>query len=158
MDDVIPRRALGTDLPQILQLMEQVDDLHREALPWLLRKVDDPRPGESLDGFLSEPDKATFVIGNERLLGVIMVFIRNPNPLPIVRPTRVAEIDVLVVDTAQRRQGVGRQLVQTALAWAQEHGATRTELGVYEFNDTARAFWSALGFETLSRRLVSHSR
>lgn len=158
MDNIVPRRAVAADLPQLLQLLEQVDDQHREALPWLLRKVDDPRSREFLDSFLIEPDKTAFVVGDERLLGVILVLVRKPNPLPILRPTRVAEIDTLVVDASQRRQGVGRQLVQAALAWAQERGATRTELGVYEFNDSARAFWSAQGFETLSRRLVSHSR
>ena len=34
---------------------------------------------------------------------------------------------------------------------------TRTELGVYEFNEPARRFWATTGFETLSRRLVVHS-
>ena len=49
---------------------------------------------------------------------------------------------------------VGKRLVQVAIQWARDVGATRTELGVYEFNESARAFWESVGFETLSRRLV----
>jgi GNAT superfamily N-acetyltransferase len=59
---------------------------------------------------------------------------------------------------AQSWRTCGVRLVQAALQWATDNGATRTELGVYEFNEAARAFWASLGFETLSRRLVAHSK
>ena len=45
-----------------------------------------------------------------------------------------------------------------SLRWADESGATRTERGVYEFNESARAFWHSVGFQTLSLRLVLHSK
>ena len=48
-------------------------------------------------------------------------------------------------------------LVEAALAWARLAGATRTELGVYDFNEGARAFWASLGFQVLSYRMVRHS-
>jgi hypothetical protein len=34
--------------------------------------------------------------------------------------------------------------------------ATRTELGVYEFNEEARIFWESMGFATLFRRMCRH--
>jgi GNAT superfamily N-acetyltransferase len=84
------------------------------------------------------------------------MFLRPAARAPIVQPAVVAEIDALVVSPSGRRQGVGSRLVRAALQWAADHGATRTELGVYEFNEAARAFWASVGFETLSRRLVVH--
>jgi ribosomal protein S18 acetylase RimI-like enzyme len=85
------------------------------------------------------------------------MFLRQPARASIVTPTVVAEIDALVVNGAFRRQHIGTRLVQAALNWASVSGATRTELGVYEFNELARAFWASAGFQTLSRRLVLHS-
>jgi GNAT superfamily N-acetyltransferase len=90
--------------------------------------------------------------------GALTLFLREPVRAPVVIPTVVAEIDTLVVDSAPRRQNVGTRLVRAGLQWASLSGASRTELGVYEFNEPARAFWASMGFETLSRRLVRHSK
>ena len=157
MDEVTIRRAVAADLPTIVALLEEVDELHREALPWLLRKVDEPRSQEFLEPFTSKSDHIALVasIGDGPLTGVLLALVREVSRVPIVRPSSVAEIDTLVVGRAFRRQGVGKRLVQAAIQWARDGGATRTELGVYEFNESARAFWESVGFETLSRRLVN---
>ena len=43
--------------------------------------------------------------------------------------------------------------MDAAHQWARARGLTRVELNVYEFNEGARAFYAALGYETLSRKL-----
>jgi ribosomal protein S18 acetylase RimI-like enzyme len=158
MSDVTIRRAVAADLPAVVVLLEEIDDFHRRALPWLLRKVDEPRSTEFLDSFVSKDDHAMFLgVGADgSLAGVVYMLLRQPARVPIVRPTVAAEIDTLVVASAFRRQHVGTRLVEAALGWAKASGATRTELGVYEFNEAARGFWASVGFETLSRRLVLH--
>jgi GNAT superfamily N-acetyltransferase len=160
MSEVTIRRAVAADLPAIVALLEEVDDLHREALPWLLRKVDESRSQEFLEPFTSKPDHTALVAGTPAgtLAGVLLALVREVSPVPIVRPALVAEIETLVVARSFRHQGVGTSLVQAAFQWARDVGATRTELGVYEFNETARAFWESAGFETLSRRLVMQLR
>lgn len=151
------RRAVHADLPRITELLAQVDELHRDALPWLFRKLDEPRSREVLEHFITGPDCATFVATDaveSPALGVLVVMLRQASKAPIVRPARVAEIDSLAVDHVVRRQGVGRRLVQAALAWAHEVQAERTELGVYEFNEPARLFWSSMGFDTVFCRMA----
>jgi GNAT superfamily N-acetyltransferase len=91
------------------------------------------------------------------LSGALYMFLRQTGRVPIVKPAIVAEIDSLVVGRAFRRRHVGTRLVQAAVDWANGCGATRTELGVYEFNEPARSFWASVGFQTLSRRLVLHN-
>lgn len=151
------RRAVTADLGAVSALLEEGDELHRNALPWLFRRID----GQSLTGFLeayvTKTDHAMFVAfaADGSLAGVLYMFIRQPSRAPIVRPALVAEIDSLVVGSSYRRRGIGTGLVEAALRWAKDCGATRTELGVYEFNGPARLFWASAGFETLSRRLVS---
>lgn len=158
MGEVTIRRATKADLPAVIAMLDEVDELHRTALPWLFREVDQPQTNDFLEGYCSELDR-TMLLATEdgSLAGVLYMFLRQPARAPIVRPTLVAEIDTLVVGHAFRRRGVGKRLVEAALQWARDNGATRTELGVYEFNDAARAFWASLGFQTLSRRLVAHS-
>lgn len=155
--ELIIKRAALADLPAAIAMLDEVDELHREALPWLFRQVDEPRPQGFLEDFVSQSDR-TMLLATEggTLAGVLYAFLRQPARAPIVRPTVIAEIDTLVVGHAFRRRGVGKGLVQAALEWATHKGATRTELGVYEFNEAARAFWASQGFQTLSRRLVAH--
>ena len=47
-----------------------------------------------------------------------------------------------------RRAGLGRALVEAALAWARERGAARVILQVARRNEAGRAFWREMGFET----------
>jgi diamine N-acetyltransferase len=139
--------------------LAQVDELHREALPWLFRKLEQPRSREVLEQFITAPGCATFVAtdaAESPAVGVLVVMLREANKSPMVRPARVAEIDSLAVDETARRRGVGRRLVQAALSWARDVQAERTELGVYEFNDQARLFWESMGFTTVFSRMTRH--
>jgi GNAT superfamily N-acetyltransferase len=155
---VTVRRGTPSELGAIGALLDEVDTFHRDALPWLFREAESPQQDDGYEDFVSKPDHAAFVVDSPGggISGVLLALIREPRKIPIVRPTRILELDALVVARAFHRQGVGTALVRAALAWGREQGATRSELGVYEFNERARAFWESLGFATLSRRMVVH--
>ena len=76
---------------------------------------------------------------------------------PIFAETERGEIEHLLVRESSRRRGIGRALAEAGLAWMGERGIRRAEVQVTVENDTARAFWRALGFgaasEILERRL-----
>lgn len=154
---MLVRRGVENDFGGIRALLTELDDFHRDALSWLFRKPEGPPEDEALSEFFTTEDHAAFVAEapGGGLAGVLLALIREPRKLPIVRPARIAELDALVVGRAYHRQGVGTALVRAALVWGREQGATRSELGVYEFNERARAFWQSVGFETLSRRMMT---
>jgi ribosomal protein S18 acetylase RimI-like enzyme len=52
------------------------------------------------------------------------------------------------VDPAYRGQGLGRQLVERIITWAQHHGARHVELWVTEQNDPAISLYIRCGFQT----------
>ena len=59
---------------------------------------------------------------------------------------RRAYVTAAWVDPAYRRGGVGRQLVDRAIAWAAAHGADHLRLWVDDTNPAAGDFYQALGF------------
>ena len=50
------------------------------------------------------------------------------------------------IDPRYRRRGLGRQLVDMAIAWAAAHGADQLRLWVDDTNPGAAEFYGALGF------------
>ena len=147
------RRALPDDLAAIDSLLEQLDDLHVRKLPWLLQSTDDRGSLDDLKTFLDSPDKAAFVAGDPVVVGVILAHVRTLPAIAVLRPGRVAEIESLFVHPAHRRQGFGAALVRAAVEWARSLEASRVELGFYEFNGVASAFWESLRFDPLARRV-----
>jgi RimJ/RimL family protein N-acetyltransferase len=53
----------------------------------------------------------------------------------------------LMVATGHRRRGIGRALLEQAVAWAREHGVEKLELHVFPHNEAAIALYEAFGFE-----------
>jgi ribosomal protein S18 acetylase RimI-like enzyme len=51
----------------------------------------------------------------------------------------------IYVDTAYRRNGIGRHLVESLMAWFREQGATHFDWHVAAHNPDALAFWHSLG-------------
>lgn len=58
-----------------------------------------------------------------------------------------AHVEVLAVETATRRRGVGQALMAAAEEWARGRGYRRITLNVFARNDRARAFYDRLGYE-----------
>jgi len=61
-------------------------------------------------------------------------------------PLPAAELYAIYVLTEEWRSGIGRSLVQTALAHWRERGAAQLVLWVLEGNAPARAFYEAMGW------------
>ena len=56
-----------------------------------------------------------------------------------------------------RRQGIGRQLVDAVLTWAEAHDAARVELWVMRGNDDAQRLYESMGFVVTDSGRVSPS-
>ncbi len=71
--------------------------------------------------------------------------------IPSVRFGRRVWVEDLAVDPARRSQGVGKALLETALAWARERGATHLELDSGEARTDAHRFYRREGAAAPSR-------
>lgn len=59
-----------------------------------------------------------------------------------------AGLAAVEVDPSHRRQGLARRIVDTALAWAHDHGADKVYLQTVRSNEAALALYAAYGFTT----------
>jgi ribosomal protein S18 acetylase RimI-like enzyme len=149
------RRVTAQDYEALCKIIEEVDALHREALPYIFRESGGPvRDRIYVLGLLADEDHGLFVAEIEgQVAGYVHVTVREAPPIPILVPRRIAVVDNIVVKEAYRRSGLGRALMGRAEQWAQAKGAADVELNVYEFNESAIAFYESLGYETFSRRM-----
>ena len=117
------------------------------------------KPILSLDELLASLRDADTVVWLAEVDGTPVGFcsVRIDVAPPIHEEVERAEITDLWVAPAQRRQGLGRELVGAALAWARERNVSRVEVRVATSNPEGQAFWRALGFgdfvDVLHRRL-----
>src|SRR5260221_13554104 len=143
------RRALPEDYTSVCRLLEQLDDVHRERLPWLFRAPElPPRNAAFLEQLLSGEGSSILVADVGRLVGVAEVLLRAAPAFPVFVRQTFGVVESIFVEPDARRRGGGTALAHAAEEWARERGAAWVELGVYEFNDVARRFYESLGYET----------
>ena len=143
------------DYEELCEVMAQADALHREAVPRVFRAPKGPaRSKEYIRSIITDENAALLVAqGEEHIVGLVKVSVRQAPDVPIMVARRYATIDTLVVRREYRRLGVGRVLMQSAERWAQERGASQLELTVWEFNAAAIAFYQELGYDTARRTM-----
>jgi ribosomal protein S18 acetylase RimI-like enzyme len=69
-----------------------------------------------------------------------------------LQPRRIVFVDTIAVAPDYQRRGIGRAVVQAAIAWGEAHGAQDLELTVWAFNAGAIAFYERLGLAVSSFR------
>ncbi|HUI95692.1 MAG TPA: GNAT family N-acetyltransferase [Xanthobacteraceae bacterium] len=145
----VVRPAAAGDHPQLCELFDELDALHRDARPDIFRKpAGDARSRDDIASLVAGEGGAILVADSgDRLLGVAVALLRHPRSHPLLIARKIVEIDNVVVRGVYQRQGIGRRLVAACVDWARQRGADDVEIAVHDFNIGAAAFYVALGFE-----------
>ena len=151
------RPAASSDFKRLAKLLDELDEFHRRGRPDLFVKPQGPARGfGEIEALIAGPDSTILVAEDSafpHLIGLATVRIRETPALPFQPARRIAEIAHLGVARHARRHGVGRALMREASAFAAVRGAAALELSMHEFNAGAIAFYEALGFRTVTRRM-----
>jgi ribosomal protein S18 acetylase RimI-like enzyme len=149
------RRATRSDYQQMRALLAEVDELHRLHLPWMFQEpAVEPRPQAFFEQLIVDEHSALLVAeADSRLVGVATVQLRTAPNFPVFIAQTWGVLDNIAVAQAYRRRGVGSALIRDAERWVRGRGASWLELGVYEFNDEARAFYQSLGYTPVLSKL-----
>jgi GNAT superfamily N-acetyltransferase len=134
------RRCEAGDLPVVLDLLKQLDEVVHAAMELRL---------ELLAGTMAEMDEApqTYLnlvaVVEGRVVGYIsVVFYKS-----LYHKGGTALIEVLVVSRDWRGSGVGSALVQKAKEEAIARGMDELEVGTERDNQIARRFYRKCGFD-----------
>ena len=138
----VTREATEADYEALCAIIEEVDKVHREALPRRFRRPEGPaRERNFIANAIGAPHVGLFVAEKgSQVVGLVHVILRDVPAFPIFVPRRYAVIDNLAVASAHRRSGIGSALMKRAEAWARAKGANSVELNVYAFNGPAQGF------------------
>ena len=111
-------------------------------------------PDEAIDrlqAVAAEPDQTLFVADrNGELCGLLGLDLMYYLPLG----ARTCRITALVVAPAHQGEGIGRELLQAAEAWARQANAARIEVTSAAHRENAHAFYRACGYEDGAMRFV----
>jgi RimJ/RimL family protein N-acetyltransferase len=147
------RPAEPADAADLVALASEVG---REPGDYLLttdtwRSVSDER--RYLRAVRRHADAAVFVaLDGDEIVGRLSVA-RDPHPAS----AHVADIG-LIVAASHRRRGIGRLLLDTAVAWARGSGIRKLELHVFPWNDPAIRLYERFGFVREGHRRAHYRR
>ncbi len=129
-------------------LLAEADELHRLHLPWMFQTPSaEPRSEDFFERLHSSEQSTVLVAESDaRVVGVATAVMRTAPDFAVFVAQKWAVLDNIAVSESWRRLGVGSALIRDAERWAQAQGASWLELGVYEFNEQARAFYQSLGY------------
>ncbi|HYS71881.1 MAG TPA: GNAT family N-acetyltransferase [Thermoplasmata archaeon] len=142
---VVIRRAIEKDSEQMLRNINEVgaeqDWILTESIPW------DPRHEREWVRSFDGVNSILYVADVDgRLVGQVDAHIST-----YPKAHHVASLGIAIVK-AYRALGIGRALMERALAWMKAQGAEKATLEVFSTNDRAIALYRKMGFEVEGAR------
>ena len=150
---VVIRPALHDDAAALVALGAAVG---REEGGWLLntnawRSVGEER--RYLRALKRYADAAVYVaVDRDAIVGRLSLA-RDPNPAS----RHVADLGLMVA-ASHRRRGIGRALLEQAVAWARDADVRKLELHVFPWNEPAVLLYERFGFEREGLRREHYRR
>jgi RimJ/RimL family protein N-acetyltransferase len=141
VNEIVVRRATPADAAELTTLARAVG---AEPEGWLIATSEWRSAGDErryLRAIRRTPHAAVFVAeAREGVVGRLSLA-RDPHPAS----SHVADLGLMVA-AGHRRRGIGRALLEQAVAWAREAGISKLELHVFPHNTPALALYESFGF------------
>jgi ribosomal protein S18 acetylase RimI-like enzyme len=151
------RCAITSDLPRLGRLGALLVETHHDLDPRRFLAANDRTPANYasfLSTKLEDPDAAILVAeAHAEVIGYAYAAIQGYDYLSLRGPAGV--LHDLIVDPEHRGRGVGRLLLNAALAYLQSRGAPRVVLLTAERNQAAQRLFASMGFR---RTMVEMTR
>ena len=144
---MIVRKAEVNDIPQILELLSQVLEVHAAIRPDLFISGTVKYGADELEKIILDENSPVFVAQNDggRIIGhaFTQININTSQNMPLGMKSMY--IDDICVDENARRMSAGRKLYKHCVKFAKEIGCYDISLNVWEGNDSARGFYDSMG-------------
>ena len=145
--DMEIRFAEKRDIPGMIDLLQQVGEVHHQIRPDLFRSGAQKYNEADLEQLLKDKERPIFIADVDgQVAGYAFCMVQVTENNPVLRDRKVVYIDDLCVDESHRRQGIAKKLYDHVLAFARELGCQAVTLNVWYGND-ALAFYEKCGMK-----------
>ena len=140
MQNIVYGEASGADIPALVGLLAILFDIEKDFQPDISKQ----ETGISL--LINNTQTATIQVARNHANQVIGM-VSAQLVISTAQGAPSAWVEDMVVDSAYRGQGIGKQLLQNALNWAKKNGATRAQLLVDIENSEALSYYQHLKWQ-----------
>ncbi len=145
MSELIVRSMLPEEIPQVARLHLQIHALHVNGRPDLFVPSKDDASG-LINWHFQQPNKLILVaVKGDSVVGYAINEFVKRDANPYTKARRTLHVEEICVDENCKRCGAGRALMEAIYEEARKRCYPRVELDVWDFNDSARQFYHAIG-------------
>ena len=142
------RFAQVRDIPDMIELLRQVGEVHHQIRPDLFRAGAQKYDEAALEKLLADPNRPVLAaVEKGALLGYAFCILQVTEGDPVLRDRKVMYIDDLCVDEIRRGQGVAGALYRAVCDYARELDCDAVTLNVWCGNDRAMACYEKCGLK-----------
>lgn len=142
------RKAIENDIPRILELLTQVNDVHAEGRPDFFIKGKQKYTASELKCIIEDLMTPVFVCEEEsEVKGYAFCVIQDLSRCNNLRPDKSLYIDDICVDENYRRHGVGKKLYDAVVQYARDEKCFNITLNVWDRNPSAKHFYEDMGMK-----------
>ncbi len=142
------RFATVRDIPSIIDLLQQVGEVHHQIRPDLFRSGAQKYDEAALTQLLADPTRPVFAaMDGDTMLGYGFCIFQETKNDPVLCDRKVLYIDDLCVDEKSRGAGVAKAVYDAIIAYAKETDCDAVTLNVWTGNDRAQRFYEKCGLK-----------
>ena len=140
------RFAMEKDIPQMIDLLRQVGEVHHQIRPDLFRAGAQKYDKAALKGLLADKNRPILAgVVEDRMVGYAFCILQEIKNDPVLCDRKTLYIDDLCVDEQVRGGGVAQAIYQGVLDYARSIGCDAVTLNVWCGNDRALRFYEKCG-------------
>lgn len=143
------RKAQIKDIPEILELLVQVDMVHHNGRPDIFKGPATKYNEEQLKSVLACENTPVFVYTDENdiVLGHVFCVSKQIKNNDLLTDIKTLYIDDLCVDENARGNYIGKALYDYVISYAKERGYYNVTLNVWTCNTSALKFYEKMGMK-----------
>lgn len=142
------RFATEKDIPQMIDLLCQVGEVHHQIRPDLFRASAQKYDEAALRRLLADESRPILAgVVDSKMVGYAFCILQETKNDPVLQDRRSLYIDDLCVDKAVRGAGVAKAIYQGVLDYARQIHCDAVTLNVWCGNDRALRFYEKCGLK-----------
>ncbi|MCR5458005.1 MAG: GNAT family N-acetyltransferase [Clostridiales bacterium] len=145
------RPAEKRDIPKIMDLLDQVHDLHFKGRPDIFVDGITKYSPEEVEKIMSEDNSPIYVAVDKKdnVLGYAFCIIKGNEGGISMTDIKTMYLDDLCVDKEHRKQGIGKKLFEYVCLKAKELGCYHVTLNLWTLNEDAQKFYESCGMSPM---------